>query len=273
LQGWIDQVAKFGLKRDEGEQRVKKGPKLISKALFESSKLPLVDVEAQNQTLHLVGTCPVCGHEMDKVIRRRLPDDPARASRDQSRRLDVLVYCNCATIHPDQAADRAGCGSYGWLTVTTGSAAPSVIRARTGLPEDLRWELRAERLYASRLTDMRATAEKWTAGVTSITGVFGIVALIKGPETIGTLLMPWRWIVYGLVIAAVLVALLAIGLAAAAAGGTPRIARLSGREAHTWDGWQASAAKHELIYSRRAAFAAVFAMLAAIGITWFTPNS
>ena len=281
LPEWIRQVAAWDLTRNEGETQVRRGAMAIYKAVRESSNPPLEPADAEHQSLRLVGSCPECGHEMDKVIRRRLPEDPERpTSRDLGEagapprgELDVLVYCNCATAHPDRPADRVGCGSYGWLTVNAASPEPSNIASRTAIPEDLRWELRADQLYASRLNDTRATAEKWTTGITSITGVFGIVALIKGPETIGTLLTPWRWIVYSLVIMAVLLALCAIGLAAAAAGGTPRVARLSGSDARTWEGWQASAAKKELIYSRRTAYVAVLAMLAAIGITWFGPTA
>jgi len=271
LPGWIRQIAAWDLRPIEGETQAKRGAKLIYKAVMESSNPPFEPVDADHRTLRLVGRCPECGHEMDKVIRRRRRDDPERPTRSDEGKLDVLVYCNCATVHPDRPADRVGCGSYGWLTVNT--AEPRITASSTAIPEDLRWELRADQLYASRLSDTRATAEKWTTAITSITGVFGIVALIKGPETIGTLLTPWRWIVYSLVIIAVLVALGAIGLAAAAAGGTPRVARLSGSDARRWEGWQASAAKHELIYSRRTAYVAVLAMLAAIGITWFGPTA
>ncbi len=274
LQQWISQVATWGLKRNEDDRQVRPGVALIYKAVIESSNPPSDPVPEKDQSLRLVGSCPECGHEMDKVIRRRRPGDKERPSRndpEKTRRpggeLEVLVYCNCATVHPDRPADRVGCGSYGWLTVNTPSA--KIIAHRTAVPEELRWELRADQLYASRLSDTRSTAEKWTTAITSITGVFGIVALIKGPETIGTLLEPWRSIVYTLVIIAVLIALAAIGLAAAAAEGTPRVARLSGSEARRWEGWQASAAKHELIYSRRTAYVAVLAMLTAIAFTWF----
>jgi len=273
LPAWIEAVATLDLKRDTGETQVRRGPGLILAALRESSTLPVEPVPPNAQTLHLVGSCPACEHEMDKVIRRRLPDDPDRSARNGTDTLDVLVYCNCSTVHPNRPADRTGCGSYGWLRVTTSAAEPNVTKTWTAIPEDLRWELEAEQLYAGRLDDMRATAQKWTAAITSLTGVFSIVALIKGPETIAKVLEPWRGIVYGFVIAAVLLALVAIALAAAAAGGTPRVARLSGREADTWTGWQAAAGKHELLYSRRGAIAAVLAMLTAIALTWFAPSS
>jgi hypothetical protein len=273
LPDWLEQVANLPVRRAyEKEERPKRGLKLYWKAIKDSSHLPREDVPAERRTLCLIGACPACGHEMDKMVRQRMDDEAGAPSsaRELNRELDVLVYCNCTGLHPGRPADRTGCGSYGWLHVTRELESGGWRSAahEPAIPEDLRWELRAEQLYGARLGDVRATAEKWTASVTSITGVFSIVALIKGPDAIGALKAAYFYTAIPLIALAVLLALIAIYLGALAAGGTPRVGRLSGREARFWLGFQASAAQHELKYSRRTAMLAVFAMLGAILVTW-----
>jgi hypothetical protein len=261
-QEWIDGVKAFPLTADENEEHLRRGWwRLVLCALLQSVNVPREPVEPEYRTLFLVGKCPACGHEMDKVVQRRHPKDvPPWDGR-------VLVYCNCAASHPDQPPGRTGCGNYGWLTMDL-LRDPWVPRASIARPDDLRWELQAEELHANRLADTRATAQKWAAAITSITGVFGIVAVIKGPSSIHALSSPGRYIVYSLAGVAVLLALMAIGLASAASEGTPRLGHLSGSEARFWESWQATAAMHELKLSRAFAYVAVLVLLAAILITW-----
>jgi hypothetical protein len=278
-QRWIDAVKYFKPTYDLREKHLKHTLfgvlKLVWCALRDSSHVPKERVEPQYVTLYLVGKCPACGHQMDKVIHRRHADDDPKWDKK------ALVYCNCTGPHPNQPPGRTGCGGYGWLMVEPPGQDPQTKKmtrepfvrdARTAKPDDLRWELQAEELYANRLADTRATAGKWTAAITSITGVFGIVALIKGPSDISGLDSPWRYVVYSLVALAILTALLAIGLAAAAAEGTPRTGHLAGSEAQFWESWQVTASKHELTASRKSAYLAVLAMLAAIVITWAGPT-
>jgi hypothetical protein len=66
---------------------------------------------------------------------------------------------------------------------------------------------KAERLGVEELTNVRATGEKWTATISSITGIFGVVALIKGPEDITKLQGIWEALVIGAILVAVALAL------------------------------------------------------------------
>lgn len=50
---------------------------------------------------------------------------------------------------------------------------------------DLKWEWRAQQQEADELASTRTAGEKWATAVTSLTGVFTAVVLIKGPEDIG----------------------------------------------------------------------------------------
>lgn len=65
---------------------------------------------------------------------------------------------------------------------------PGFVAVR-GLPGDAsvgdaEWERRAQKEEPDALTTVRGAAEKWTATVTSLTGILGIVVLVKGPEDV-----------------------------------------------------------------------------------------
>jgi hypothetical protein len=108
------------------------------------------------------------------------------------------------------------------LTITP-SATPATV-------SDATWQRRAEELQFSALPGIRATAERWAATVGSLTGIFTIAAIIKGPSDItavrgslhllGTRLS-WSVAAGILVAAALACASTAIVLAAMAAQGTP----------------------------------------------------
>lgn len=49
---------------------------------------------------------------------------------------------------------------------------------------DLQWEWLAEKQRIDALTATRAAGEKWATAITTLTGVFSIVVLIKGPEDV-----------------------------------------------------------------------------------------
>ena len=49
---------------------------------------------------------------------------------------------------------------------------------------DVAWERKAETEAGQMLASARSAAEKWTQTVASLTGVFSIVLLVKGPEDI-----------------------------------------------------------------------------------------
>lgn len=54
----------------------------------------------------------------------------------------------------------------------------------TATLSDLQWEWRAEKQKADELASTRTAGEKWATAITSLTGVFTVVVLIKGPEDI-----------------------------------------------------------------------------------------
>gem|GEM_PF-6489671 len=82
---------------------------------------------------------------------------------------------------------------------------------------DVEWERRAEQQEVEALSSARGAAERWTAAVSSLTGIFSIVVLVKGPDDVtgvsgevGEWLVPSNGVMLPLSVAAVAVALAAI---------------------------------------------------------------
>ena len=67
--------------------------------------------EDSDGTWVLTGSCPRCGHEMDKAF----PSETwlTEEARGGTRR--VVVACNCTQEHSGRPAGREGCGAYGGL--------------------------------------------------------------------------------------------------------------------------------------------------------------
>lgn len=89
-------------------------------------------------------------------------------------------------------------GAHGGRVIVGESSPPELLKRPASQPRyvsvkgepgkatlsDVQWELRAEQLEFDGLSLARTAAEKWTAVVTSLTGVLGIVVLVKGPDDV-----------------------------------------------------------------------------------------
>jgi hypothetical protein len=147
--------------------------------------------------------------------------------------------------------------------------------ARRASLYDLRWERRARDEELAALGRIRGSAEKWTATISALTGVLGLIVLIKGPEDITKAEGEWfgvssqSWV--GVLLAvAVACAIAAIMFAARAAQGAPTKMRPIGSELRRTALEEATTAAGHLDSSRWfAGFAPVFA-LGAIFLTWYT---
>jgi hypothetical protein len=155
-----------------------------------------------------------------------------------------------------------------------GPSPPKVIGTASVSAYDRKWETHAEAFEFEALPRIRATAERWAASIGAVTGVFGIVTLVRGREDVTALRADLK-IAAGLLIGAALaMALAAIVLAAFAAQGTPKkLVALTGQELRRWHQEGARRAKLQLSVSRVLAVAAIVLLGAAVGITWFGPAS
>jgi hypothetical protein len=157
---------------------------------------------ADGSLVTLVGTCLHCKHDMSVVLAvrartgARVGEKPLNESlgRNGKRRFVKIAYCNCEGVHGERPeAVSGGCGRFGALLVgeqTNESPPPpgrfvSVRRSsRRAAISDLTWERRAEDQSTDRLTSARTSAEKWTAAVATLTGVFSVALVVKGPEDV-----------------------------------------------------------------------------------------
>ena len=88
-------------------------------------------------------------------------------------------------------------------------------------PEDREWANLADELKFEALPQIRSAAEKWTTTITSLTGVFSLITLIKGREDITDLKFEYEVAVAICLGVALLLAFVAIRQAALAAQGNP----------------------------------------------------
>jgi hypothetical protein len=155
-------------------------------------------------------------------------------------------------------------------------ANPTLIRVAPGPTpslEDLAWEERAQALNFETLGNIRSSAEKWAAAISSLTGVFGIIALLKGPQDISVLPTIWKVLVIVLVALAVGLASFGILQALMAAQGAPQKVLPIGREIKRLYRADAKVAADRLGRSRAAVMLAVVSLGLAILATWLgTPT-
>jgi hypothetical protein len=139
-------------------------------------------------------------------------------------------------------------------------------------PNDRKWAAKARELEFDALTRVKSAAEKWATTIASLTGVFGIITLIKGPEDITELTMGARVVVGVLLFIAVLCAAGSIYLAALAAQGVPNKIWLDASSVRKAFQDAADKAADRLSCSRKLVVPAVILLAIAIGLTWFGPR-
>lgn len=123
------------------------------------------------------------------------PLSPRQTGR-RARRVRVIFSCLGSSMKREPPEPPSG-----WLSDT----------------EALAWERKAQDLPLSTLADLRESARRWAASLTSLLGVFGIAAYATGSDTIRVLEVPWNYASGGLVGFALLASLLSAATSALAA--------------------------------------------------------
>ncbi len=227
----------------------------------------------------LKGECPRCKDrmEVELPIEKRTGRHLATNLEDGEtlgRPFAKTAICNCREDHQRPKEVSQGCGAFGRLEVGSPDAPPQGIVRVAGKEfvatlADVDWERKAERLEPEELATVRGTGEKWTATATSLTGVFGIVALIKGPDDITKVQGFWEALVIFLVALALALAVVAIVHGAFAAYGMPRQVRPLGGSLRREQAREARKARRYLARSVGLTVAAVFFLTIAIVVTWW----
>jgi hypothetical protein len=193
----------------------------------------------------------------------------SRVGRWARRALLSLIACFVSRELSVRLASRMGSSQ---LPAGRGRQLELSASPTPATPTDLLWEERAEKLRFDSLADIRKSAEKWAGSIGAVTGVFGIVSLIKGRDAVTDLTRSAEISVGILVALALLFALRGILLAALAAQGTPRLIRFSGERIRTAYRAEARLAMDLLKYSRVLTVLAVLVFATAVGLTWYGPT-
>jgi hypothetical protein len=129
------------------------------------------------------------------------------------------------------------------------------------------WEQRATELSRTSLETIRASATAWAATTTTLLGVFGAVAIVKGPDSISALQGTSRDVVTGFVVGAAVVAfasVLATGYASR--GPSKRYTPLTGLRLAAWTRRTTRNAHTALLVGQATGIVAALLVLAA-GVT------
>jgi hypothetical protein len=137
-------------------------------------------------------------------------------------------------------------------------------------PQDRAWAAKAREEETAALSNLRSSAEKWAAALTSALGVVGLAALLKGPEPFKSLADDPRWWAERLFFAAAVLALIASVLATLAAQqNAAQILAGSGSGYRQWAQAQIGTWRTVLSGSRWLAAAAVACILVSAALLWF----
>jgi hypothetical protein len=132
-----------------------------------------------------------------------------------------------------------------------------------------RWEQRGEDLDFDELPRIRSMAEKWTQTITALAGLSTIITLLQGNDEIKELADGTQLLLFGLLLLALIAAVVAIFFGTRAATGTP------GKLIGDWElirtafRKRASAARNELRLSQIAALLATSLIVASLLTVWF----
>jgi hypothetical protein len=126
------------------------------------------------------------------------------------------------------------------------------------------WEEQAAKLSRTSLDTVRTSATAWAATTTTLIGVFGTVAVVKGPDTLSGLAGTDRDLVAGLVVGAAAIAFISVlATAFASRGFTKRYSPLTGIQLKLWTVKTTRHARAALLLGRVTAILAALCVLAA----------
>lgn len=125
---------------------------------------------------------------------------------------------------------------------------------------------------ARQLSDVRAAAGRWQAGLGGLAGGITVFSLLKGRDDIDKLADPWA-VIYGLLLAAALaLAMLGSVLAMRAAFGLPRVIRTAAWRPGTSDIADSRAAARLLRAAIGLTLGSTAAVAATVAVAWYAPQ-
>jgi hypothetical protein len=137
--------------------------------------------------------------------------------------------------------------------------------------DDLRLDREADAVLEESLKTTRAAAADWAKALAALTGLLGIVALVKGREDVTQLVLAARVLVGLFLLAGLIFAIRAIMFAALAAEGTPTVWWVIGNQLKERYRDERRLAAQQLLRSRTDAVAGIACLIVAVGIAWYGP--
>lgn len=229
-------------------------------------------------SLTLTGECPRCRTTFSTTVSGSAVINTSAAKGQAVFDAPTLFQCACSEGHAGRPATRMlGCGAF-WVarpTLESGAARyhlepvtqPQLVQAATLVAQDAQ----------ATATGLRSLAEKWIPGVAAITGILGLASVVVAADSVAGLSQGWRVAAYGLVAGAVVLAATATALVYRAAFGWPKDVPVK-TEADLLAAAELIAGRNTRVAnSLRTAvglsFAALAALLIALGILWLQPDS
>ncbi|MFF3176996.1 hypothetical protein ACFVQ0_30755 [Streptomyces sp. NPDC057900] len=129
-----------------------------------------------------------------------------------------------------------------------------------------------QQLGLEQLTAVRKQAEGWRNGLTALTGLIGVVFVLKGPDSVAGMSAAWRWTTALLLVLAFLLLLTgALSAVRAAHGQLGNGTWLTGDELLTAVLDEVERTQDVLATARRCSVVGLVAVVAAIAVTWVVP--
>ena len=227
------------------------------------------------------GPCPACRDTTEaSFATEAVSMEMLRPDDTRPRGFTRLFQCNCGVEHLDGSVIHPKCGRRWLVEIMPEGTEPPVVAARdysllaaaTALSED-----KPKKDAAQEQSLIKASAEKWIAGVTALFSLFGLSGLIVAKDTVASLGTLGKVLTGVALLAAIALAAAAIVLSYRAAYGWPKVVDL--RQDDALRKWfedrqaYASRAAGFLQQSVVLALGALAALLLAVAFVWFLPGS
>ena len=221
-----------------------------------------------------VGPCPHCTHQTKSVLDR---DVVALGERDESQTTVMTrkFSCACGQKHMDGSTQFNKCGRWWYVTITKTSSEVTIAPAADTSIFPAADALAKEAEQQDAL--LRASAEKWIAGVTALLGLFGLAGLVVNKDTLRAL--PDAYLIAAAVLLglALMSAVMAIIKSYKAAYGWPRVVDVSDdaklaswfKDRRARLGVAASALQNGVKFS----IGAISLLFACVGVIIFAPSA
>jgi hypothetical protein len=227
------------------------------------------------------GPCPSCGHNVKAELNYRGlgRGQAGEGAPSPEERFTTMMRCGCRQNHPDSAippVNHPSCGRW-WLASVTLSEGTPGPRVRPNVDEALEPAAIAwDEFVKSQEPSFRTLAEKWTAAVTALLGLFGLAVFVTSKDVFTGLTPGWKLGAALSVFCALGCAVWAVYLSYRAAYGWPTfIERNSDQALVNWYSGREARLRRDACRLKASVWLAIGELgllVAAAAVVWFAPH-